>query len=94
LRARGREEKVSLTHSGPSSEFAVQDISVDREGRVTITNPEIGGRLQTAMAVKKPKPMEPNKNCAVCNTVAGCGPLNKDCRPINSVANCGCKKID
>jgi hypothetical protein len=81
-----------MTQSEPSSEFAVQDISVDREGRVSVTNPRIGARLQTAMAVKKPKP-KPNGNCG-CNTSPGCnGPDNPPdliCQPQNTVTNCGC----
>jgi hypothetical protein len=83
-----------MTQSGPSTEFAVQDISVDREGRITITNPRIFGRLHAAAAVKTPtttaKPR--NINCAGCNTTEGCGPLNKACNPTNTVPNCGCTK--
>jgi hypothetical protein len=83
-----------MTQSSPSAEFAVQDISVDQEGRVTITNPRIGGRLYAAAKRPKPKPEpEQNTNCALCNSTEGCGPTNKHCRPINTVANCGCEKI-
>jgi hypothetical protein len=82
-----------MTQPGPSAGFAVQDISVDREGRVTITNPRIAGRLSAAAAVKKPKPKpKPNTNCAGCNTVKGCGgEPNLMCQPQNTVPNCGCK---
>jgi hypothetical protein len=79
-----------MTQSDPSAEFAVQDISLDREGRVTITNPRIGGRLYAAATRPKPKP--PNTNCSGCNSVKGCGPTNTSCNPTNSVPNCGCKK--
>ena len=81
-----------MTQPGPSAEFGIQDISVDGEGRIIITNPRIAGRLHAAAAVRKggprPKP-SPNTNCATCNTVQGCGPLNESCTP-NVVANCGC----
>jgi hypothetical protein len=79
-----------MTQSDPSAEFAVQDICLDREGRVTITNPRIGGRLKAAVAANNPKPKpkpKPNTNCGSCNTVEGCGPPpNKSCRPQNT--NC------
>jgi hypothetical protein len=84
-----------MTQSGPSTEFAVQDISVDREGRITITNPRIVGRLHAAAAVKTPKVKElPNSNCNGCNTSKGCGPTNDKCGPANTVPNCGCTKIE
>jgi hypothetical protein len=79
-----------MTQPGPSAEFAVQDISVDREGRVTITNPRIAGRLHAAAKTPKPKPT-PNTNCSGCNTVEGCGGENLICKPQNTVSNCGCK---
>jgi hypothetical protein len=81
----------AMTQPGPSAEFGIQDISVDGDGRVTIANPRIAGRLLAAAAVTKTpkgKPA-PNTNCAFCNTVEGCGPVNKGCNP-NTVANCGC----
>jgi hypothetical protein len=68
---------------------------VDREGRVIITNPRIAGRLHAAAVTKRPKPEPaPNTNCAGCNTLKGCGPLNKKCNPTNTVPNCGCAKIE
>ena len=63
-----------------SDEFAIQDVNVDPEGRITITNPRIAERLHVAAAAK-PKP-QPNINCGGCNTVKGCGPLN-------NAPNCG-----
>jgi hypothetical protein len=78
-----------MTQPEPA-EFAVQDINVDREGRVTITNPRIGGRVYAA--AKKPKE-PPNLNCDLCNAVAGCGGTNEKCGPVNDVMNCGCTKI-
>jgi hypothetical protein len=89
LRARGL-GNASMTQPGPT-EFAVQDINVDREGRVTITNPRIDGRVYAA--AKRPKP-KPNTNCVRCNTVKGCGgDPNLICEPNNTVQNCGCTKI-
>jgi hypothetical protein len=82
-----------MTHPGPSTEFAVQDINVDREGRVIITNPQIARQLNAAVTAKrpKPKPKPPNTNCNGCNTVPGCGGENMLCGPQNTVPNCGCK---
>ena len=49
-------------------------LSVDEEGRVVITDPEIAERLRRAAAAKKPQPAPPpNGNCGGCNTVSGCG---------------------
>jgi hypothetical protein len=82
-----------MTHPGPSVDFAVQDINVDREGRVIITNPRIARHLNAAAKTPKAKPA-PNTNCNGCNTVAGCGVTNEECHPQNTVPNCGCAKIE
>jgi hypothetical protein len=80
-----------MTELGPA-EFAVQDINVDREGRVSITNPRIGGRVYAAAKKSKPKPPPgPNTNCKGCNAVPGCGTTNEQCGPTNTKPNCGCK---
>jgi hypothetical protein len=79
-----------MTHLGPPAELSVQDISVDREGRVTITNPRIGGRVYATAKRPKPPQMPPNSNCQ-CNTVKGCAPINEKCfPPSNTTPNCGC----
>jgi hypothetical protein len=54
-----------MIQPGPSAEFAVQDISVDREGRVTITDPRIAGRLHAAAETPKPKPTPNTKTACV-----------------------------
>ena len=83
-----------MTEPRPWAGFAVQDINVDQDGRVSITNPWIAGRLHAAAAVKRPVPKEPsNSNCNGCNTVKGCGPQNSVC-PINTVKDCGGTKIE
>jgi hypothetical protein len=84
-----------MTEPGPSAGFAVQDISVDRDGRVSITNPWIAGRLHSAAAIKRPAREEPeNGNCSGCNTVKGCGPTNNTTCPVNTTPHCGVTKID
>jgi hypothetical protein len=80
-----------MVSSGPSNDFAVQDINVDREGRVTITNPGIAGRLHAA-ATKRRVREAPNTNCQGCNAVAGCGESNSLC-PVNTVKSCGGTKV-
>lgn len=78
-----------MTQLGPSADLAVHDISVDREGRVSITNPWIAERLQAAAGVKRPvREAAPNTNCGGCNVVEGCSPSNSSC-PTNTVKNCG-----
>jgi hypothetical protein len=72
----------------PSAEFAVQDLSLDRDGRVRITNAAMAGRLHAAAVTPKPKP-KPNTNCKGCNNVKGCGGSNVDCTP-NTAPQCGC----
>jgi hypothetical protein len=77
-------------------EFTVQDISLDRDGRISITDPRITGRLHAA--VKRPKPPKAptapdNANCNGCNTVDGCAPHNFSCST-NSVKGCGGTKIE
>jgi hypothetical protein len=76
----------------PFAELSVDDISVDRDGRITITNPRFAGRLHAAVVTKKKeKPPPPNTNCTgTCNSTKGCGPTNQTCSPTNVVPNCGC----
>jgi hypothetical protein len=74
--------------------LAVNDLSVDRDGRITIADPRLAARWEIAAAAKtkKPKP-RPNSNCgATCNVTKGCGPINELCGPTttNIVTNCGC----
>jgi hypothetical protein len=71
------------------SEFIVEDIGLDGEGRVAIKDPGVAERLRLALAAKRQKtrpkgpkgPPKPNTNCNGCNTVEGCGPLNETCSP-------------
>jgi hypothetical protein len=71
------------------SQLNLHEVSIDEEGRVVVANPEMGRTLELweAAAAKpaRPRPV-PNTNCAGCNTVAGCG-------PVNSVKNCGCGSL-
>ncbi len=73
--------------------FSVDDLSIDNNGRMIVTNPQLAGVLEAAKRVERDKPapapaptkpVVPNTNCNNCNTVAGCG-------PINSVKGCGTK---
>ena len=76
------------------TEFIVEDIGLDGEGRVAITDPRVAERLRLTLAAKPRKPApKPNTNCNICNTVEGCGPLNETCSP-NTVPNCGCRKLE
>jgi hypothetical protein len=72
--------------------LTAEDIYVDEQGRVIITNPEIAKWLRgVAAAPGKPKP---NTNCS------GCGATNaKNCKPnvvdgcgsvVNAMPNCAC----
>jgi hypothetical protein len=74
---------------GSSAGFAVQDISVDRDGRVSITNPWMASRLHAAVAIKTPAREATNTNCNGCNTVKGCGETTNSTCPVNTVNRCG-----
>jgi len=91
-----REHEYRTIHEGAMAQrtsftgLSVEDISVDRRGRVAVTNPRVAERLKAvAQQRKRPKPKAPNTNCGLCNTVKGCGPTNATCHP-NTVSNCGC----
>jgi hypothetical protein len=78
----------------PFAHLAVQDISVDGDGRVSITNPWIAGRLHAAAAIKRPARDEPsNGNCNGCNAVRGCGPSTNSSCPVNSLNTCSGREI-
>jgi hypothetical protein len=54
--------------------LAVEAVGVDAEGRVTFADADAAA--YRAMAAIKTKPIPPNTNCNICNTVKGCGPVN------------------
>jgi hypothetical protein len=89
-----------MTPSPPSpiARLVADDLRLDGEGRVAITNPAVAAQLIVAAAVKRrpvrrrPAKEGPNANCGYCNTVDGCSPENLRCNP-NTVANCGCRKL-
>lgn len=84
----------SIVEPEPSTGVAIEDVLVDGDGRVTITNPRVAERLKLVAETKRRKPAPtPNTNCSICNTVKGCGPVNKECSP-NTVSNCGCRKLE
>jgi hypothetical protein len=71
----------------------IEEIGLDAEGRVAVTNPEIAARLRRTSAAVRGKPAPaPNTNCETCNTAKGCDGTNDVCHP-NTVPNCGCRKI-
>ncbi|HEY7298765.1 MAG TPA: hypothetical protein VH684_12730 [Xanthobacteraceae bacterium] len=84
-----------MVERAPAGEFAVEDLSLDKEGRIIITSPVVAARLLAA--TKRPNPPAPkepsNGNCNGCNTTAGCGPSNSGCTT-NTVKNCGGTKIE
>jgi len=84
-----------MVEQAPAAEFAVQDVSLDKEGRISITSPVVAARLLAATKTPKPSaPKEPsNGNCNGCNTVKGCAPSNSGCTT-NTVKNCGGTKIE
>ncbi len=60
--------------------FSVDDLGIDSNGRLIVTNPQFGRGLDAAKRLERekprPKPPPTNLNCNLCNTVKGCGPLN------------------
>ena len=77
----------------PVPAVAIEDIGLDGEGRVAITNPQVAERLKVAVGSRRREPTSaPNTNCAGCNTTKGCGPLNTKCNP-NTVSSCGAKSL-
>jgi hypothetical protein len=84
----------TMAEQEPFTGLAIEDLLLDGDGRITIANPRVAERLKLAAKTKHREPATaPNTNCAVCNTVKGCGPLNKQCSP-NTVSNCGCPKLE
>jgi hypothetical protein len=78
-----------MTQLTPFPTLAVEDIGLDREGRVTITNLQITRRLHAATMTSKSKP-KPNTNCT-CNNSKDCGSKGNvtGCHT-NSYPQCGC----
>jgi hypothetical protein len=67
--------------------LTLDDISVDEEGRVMITNPQIAERLRAAVPAARPRP---NTNCGPqCNPA--CTPNTANCG-CNNTPNCGCSR--
>jgi hypothetical protein len=54
-----------------------EDVRVDEQGRIIVTNPQVAERLR-AVAAKPKNGTVPNGNC-------------NGCSPINNVPNCGCQ---
>jgi hypothetical protein len=65
-----------MTQSQPFAGLSPQDISVDEEGRVVVTNPQVAERLRQAAAAA------PGEGAAA--------PINNGCT-VNTVKNCGCR---
>ena len=59
------------------ADFSVDDLGIDNNGRLILTNPQLAGALK-AVERRKPSPL-PNTNCYGCNTAWGCGEVNVDC---------------
>jgi hypothetical protein len=60
--------------------LAIEDVSVDEEGRVTINNPEIARKLEAAVrAPKPPVPPENGRNCSP--NASACHPNFSSCIP-------------
>ena len=73
------------------ADFSVNDVAIDINGRLVPANAQLAGAMQAAKRLEhdkraKPKPPPLNGNCAGCNAVTGCG-------PINSVKGCGTKPL-
>jgi hypothetical protein len=77
-----------MTQQEPLAGLALEDIALDGEGRVAITNPAVAERLKVLAAQRRKGKEAPNTNCGLCNSVKGCQ-QNTGC---NSVAGCGSKK--
>jgi hypothetical protein len=54
------------------AELRLEDIGIDEEGRVIITNPEVAEQVRTASTPE----LRPIND--LCNTVAGCGGVTND----------------
>jgi hypothetical protein len=70
-------------------ELVMEDIGLDGEGRVAITNPRVAEHLKIALATRRRSgPLDkPNTNCG-CNVVAHCGDTI-----VNAVERCGAKVL-
>ena len=72
------------------AQFSVDDLGIDNNGRLILTNPQLAGALEAAKRLERDKPAPPkpappvNTNCNGCNAVTGCGPTN-------NVKGCGTK---
>ena len=65
----------------------MEDIGLDGEGRVAITNRHVTEHLRVKLAGRgpsNPKGDAPNTNCLGCNTVENCGTI-----VVNTVKGCG-----
>ncbi len=61
-----------MAHEEALAGLTLEDISVDEDGRVIITNPRIRERLSTAAGTKAAAEPITNNGCTV-NTVKNCG---------------------
>jgi hypothetical protein len=71
-----------MAQEDPLARISLEDLTVDEEGRVIITNPELAEQLRAA-AQPRAKPA-PN-NCPSNNVAGGC-PINTGSCPTNT--NC------
>jgi hypothetical protein len=63
-----------MAQSGPFIGLTPEHVTVDEEGRVIITDPQVREMIQAAKPVPVPVPTT-NQNCGAghCNYAAGCG---------------------
>jgi hypothetical protein len=65
-----------LPQRRPLTSVVVDDISLDSEGRVAVTNPRLTMRLKTVSAAKQfQRSRAANGNCFGCNAVDKCGTI-------------------
>jgi hypothetical protein len=58
--------------------IVLEDIALDGEGRVAITNPAVAERLKVLAAERQKPADKPNVNCGFCNTAKKCSPNPPD----------------
>lgn len=71
-----------MTHEGDFAGLRLDSITVDEEGRVVVTDPEVAERLRFA---ERRRGRGTNKSCPGANNVPGCG----EGQTVNAVAGCG-----
>lgn len=71
-----------MTQRAVFAGLPIDRISVDSEGRVVVTDPEVAERLKRAEARRR---RGMNQSCPGANNVRGCG----NGETVNAVAGCG-----